>query len=302
MAKIESLSEIEDYKKEKERESRIKRIPKVFVILFVILLSITIGFVVYKITDKIINKDKPVSKTEFIGESIPLSDENVQILYDYVTYGTDGRRNTKFVTNRSVDLSSFTLKEKYYYAFQFVQVDDFEFTGEVDEQNNKIYVLSNNIIKKYMRLYFGDKVTFEPEEYMEYPFSFTINKMNVGKMTYNVERNGYDTIFDSYEDIENKPETVYGQLISALRQPDGFIVLQERVVYTETKNDNAIWTLNVYKDPEHTVLLDAIGNLSESDLIDYKIDFKKYSSTAIVEYTFGWNGQMCYFSNSRIIL
>ena len=43
---------------------------------------------------------------------IDLNDENVKILYQYVTYGTKGLRNDKFVNEDKVIIDSFSNEEK----------------------------------------------------------------------------------------------------------------------------------------------------------------------------------------------
>ncbi len=272
------------------------------VITLVIIGAITLGFIAYLIAAKIEADNKPKTPSTYVGDEISLSDENVQILYQYVTYGAEGVRNTKFVNNREVNINSFNNQEKLYYALMFAQVEDFEFTGELDSNKKKIYNIPDSKILGYMKLFFGPSVTYQPEAKFNYPFTFYINNMNVGTMTHNSERGGYDTIFASNQDISKKGiEPVYGQLISALRKPDGKVVLQERVVYTELRTDNGSYAVDVFKDPEKTNKLGSVG-VSEDQLKDTVINLSNYASTAIVEYTFGLNGQQLYFESSRIII
>jgi len=305
MAKIESLSELDEYHKQKEFEKNYSGPRKYLIIAIIIAVSLALGLIVYFVSDALLKKEEPPVNEDFIGEQISLTDENVQILYQYVTYGTEGTRNQKFVNNRQVDITSFSDREKLYYALQFAQVEDFEFTGERNSNKDKIYVLPMKDVMGYMRLFFGPSVTYNEESQMTYPFTFYINKMNVGRMEYNKARDGYDTTFTSSQDLDKKENPVdpsYGQLLHALRKPDGSIVLQERVVYTELRTDNGLYAVNVYKDPEKTELLETIGQLQEGDLDSFNVDFSKYSQTAIVEYTFAFNGQSLYFQSSRIIL
>ena len=269
----------------------------------VIIGAILLGFIAYLIAAKIEANNKPTTPSTYVGDEIPLNDENVQILYQYVTYGAEGTRNTKFVNNREVNLDSFNNQEKLYYALMFAQVEDFEFTGEYDSNKKKIYTIPNHKINEYMRLFFGPNVTYQPESKFSYPFTFFINNMNVGTMTYNNERNGYDTIFASNKDIGKKGiDSVYGELVSALRKPDGKVVLQERVVYTELRTNNGGYAIDVFKDPEKTNKLGSL-DVSEAQLTDNNvINLSNYASTAIVEYTFGLNGQQLFFESSRIIV
>ena len=241
----------------------------------------------------------------FIGEQISLSDENVKILYQYVTYGSEGIRNPKLVNSRQVTIDSFTDAEKLYYALQFAQPEDFEFTGEYDANKKKLYVLPMFKLTDYLKRFFGPAVKFQGVSEYTYTFSFTINKTNVGTMKYNDERSGYDTVFDSYVDIEEKKKNispVYGQLISALRKADGSVVLQERIVYTDLKTENGGLSIDIYKDPEKTTKLGTMENVDPNNINESIINLSNYASTAIAEYTFGINGQQLYFQSSRIIL
>lgn len=306
MAKIESLSQLDEYYEEKKKEQRRRRfIPnKKVAIIIVIIGAIVLGLIVYKVVYNAMEEKNPEIR-DYIGDPISVEDENIKILYDYVTYGADGVRNTKFVMNRSVDLTSFSNKELIYYALQFAQVEDFEFSGEYDNARRKIYFIPDSKIEQYMRYYFGVSVKYTPESSLEYPFTFSINKQNVGTMTYDSNNKGYDTVFKSRIDVAAKAkevQPVYGKLINALRKTDGSIVLQERVVYTVLRTDNGNYAVNIYKDPEHTQLLDTKSGLSQNNLSTFTVDPTTYPATAIVEYTFGWNGQTCFFQSSRIIL
>ncbi|MBR3211067.1 MAG: hypothetical protein IKF71_03925 [Bacilli bacterium] len=250
-------------------------------------------------------KEDDPSEENYIGDQLSLDNENVKILYEYVTSGVGGTRITKFATTGEVDLTSFSNKEKVEYALQFAQPEDFVFTGKYTDSKQKIYSFSDSILQKYLKLYFGQNATCNPEPQITFPFFFYINQKNEGKLTYNQESAGYDVIFDSRYDFDSQKNTieqVYGKLISALRQPTGSVVLQERVVYTELRTDNGSLAVDIYKDPDKTEKLDTITGLTEETLSNFQVDFSKYPSTAIVEYTFGNNGQNLYFSHSRIII
>ena len=276
---------------------------RIITMVIIVIVSLLLGFTVYKVCDVILNNQKPPENEKFMGESIPLDDENVKVLYQYVTYGLTGNRTDKFVKDKEVTMASFSDDEKFDYALQFAEVDDFEFTGELNDKKQKIYTISNDTIYKYMRLFFGPSVKYQPVQKKTYLFTFLINRMNVGTLTYNNERNGYDVVFGSFQEPP-KPDLippVYGQLISALRRPDGSIILQERIVYPELRTDNGGYALNIYKEAERKTLLDTITGLNDDNIGAVQIDLQKYQSTAIVEYLFGVNDMTCYFSSSRII-
>lgn len=298
MARIESLSEYEKYKEEKENRKPFNRVTG---IIIAIVVSIILGVGTYLISNSLMSKEEPEKEETSLGEELSLNDENTQILYRYVTYGAEGKRNPKYVENEEVTLTSFTEEEKLYYALQFAQPEDFEFTGEKDENKNKIYTIPLDKIIYYMRLYFGPNVTYQPISKITYPFTFQINKKNVGTLTYNQSRNGYDTIFASYEDYKDVLDTVDGKLVSAIRKPDGKIILQERVVYKELRTDNGKYAIDIYKDYKKTTKLDSKTELEEYQLNQVSIDLSAYAQTTIIEYTFGVNNGTCYFESSRMI-
>ena len=306
MAKIDSLSEIDEYYEQKEFERKMNHFPSKMVIIgIIVLISLLLGVGVYFIVNALMAEPKEEVVDEFIGEQMDLNDENVKVLYQYVTYGTEDTRNTKFVMNREVTIGSFTNEEKLYYALQFVQVEDFSFTGKYTEEKEKIYRIPLKKIEDYMELYFGPEVKYQPEKEITYPFTFYINKMNVGELKYNMTQKAYDATFTtSTEETRNQLEIppVYGKLISALRRADGSVILQERVVYTELRTDNGLYAVDIYKDPEHQELLDSKVQLQLEDLKKLKIDVADYPSTAIVQYTFAVNGGTLYFESSNIII
>jgi len=97
--------------------------------------------------------------------------------------GIKGERNTKFIKEKNVTIDSFTNEEKFYYALQFAQVEDFKVTDKVDEKNRKVYRLYHETVKEYMQRFFGGSVQYSSDISLVYPFSFRINGNNVGYIT-----------------------------------------------------------------------------------------------------------------------
>ena len=137
--------------------NRLKKKRKIAIII-VVIVSILIGLTTFIVSNLIFNREQP---PEVIDYSVDLKNENVQILYQYVTYGTKGLRNDKFAKEDKVVLDNFSNEEKFYYALQFDQVDDFEFTGEINAEKNKVYLITDRKIKKYMQLFFGPNVKYK---------------------------------------------------------------------------------------------------------------------------------------------
>lgn len=277
--------------------NRLKKKRKIAIII-VVIISILIGLTTFLVSNLIFNREQP---PEVVDYSVDLKDENVQILYQYVTYGTKGLRNDKFAKEDKVVLDNFSNEEKFYYALQFAQVDDFVFTGEINEEKNKVYLITDKKIKKYMQLFFGPNVKYKNDLSLAYPFSFRINGMNVGEMKYSENRGGFETTFTTFqadikkEDITNNIE---GELLNAYSDAKNKLYLEEKVVYiTQTKNPDNTYKIDIYKDNNKTILVDTktVSNLEE------KIDLSQYNNTTTIKYTFGLNGSIYYFESSEML-
>ena len=268
-------------------------------IIIVVILSLIIGLTTFLVSNAIFNKKEPLPEP---NNNLSLEDENVQILYEYVTYGTKGIRNDKFVKNNTVTMDSFTNEEKFYYALQFVQAEDFDYTGKLNNNNKKIYLITNKKIRKYMQLFFGPTIKYSNDIELKYPFSFRINKMNVGEMKYSIEQDGFETTFESYEPDINKDELqedYVGELISAKTNEVNDIILEEKLVYTTIKtNPNQTYTIEVYKDKNKEILLDT---KTVSGINNNYIDLSSYDNTSTIKYTFSLNNSTYYFKSSEII-
>lgn len=270
-----------------------------FAIIIVVIISLLIGITTFLISNAIFNKKEPEKEIDY---SVDIKDENVQILYKYVTYGTRGIRNDKYTKEKEVTIDSFNNDEKFFYALQFAQPGDFEYTGEVNSEKKKIYLITDKTIKKYMQLYFGPNIKYKNDEVLSYPFSFKINGMNVGDMKYSDSKGGFETTFTSFQDELKKEEIkndVIGKLESAKTDKNNKLILTEKVVYLSiNKNEDNTYKVELYKDYNKEIRLDqkTVTNL------DDKIDISNLENTSTIEYTFALNGTTYYFESSRIIV
>lgn len=273
-------------------------------LIIVIVLSIVIGLSVFFISNLIFG-DKKKDNTPNVSTNIDLEDENVKILYDYVTYGVRNKRYEKFIKEQSVKLEDFNNYEKFYYALQFAQAEDFASTGKVNENNQKIYNISTSKIRTYMQRFFGPEVTYSTNSKITYPFSFRINNLNVGTLTYAVESEGFSTVFTSFEDnivSNNIIEPFYTELSKATKKSDGSIELIEKVLYTELVNKGGnVYDVNIYKDYQHTMLLETKTNLTEEQLKENPIKFEDYGEkVTTINYLFKLSSTNYYFYSSTI--
>ena len=273
-------------------------------IIIIVVIALIVGFGVFFIPNSLIGGKKEEKVEEPKETPLLLTEENVEILYDYVTYGVNNKRNDKFLKEPKVTLDSFSNQEKFYYALQFAQPEDFIFTEKLTEDKKKIYNISDNTIKNYMQRFFGGKVTYNNSVTLTYPFSFSINGQNVGIMTPNATTGGLDTIFDGVEKPKEETDVVqpyYYALTAAYKEPDGTYKLEEKVIYTRVEEKEGTYIIYLYKDYAQTSLIETKLNQTKETLQTTPIDIKNYKDKAsTVTYHFGLYNNMLYFESSEI--
>ena len=293
------FDEVEEESSQKVSNDATKKLS----IIIIVVVSLVCGLTVFFITNALFGK-KEVKEEPLSENVLNLNDDNVQILYSYVTYGTRGKRNEKFVKENSVTLESFTNEEKLYYAFQFVQAKDFISTGELDENRKKIYHLSADVVENYLKRFFGNKVTYSLSQPITYPFNFRINGQNIGIMTPTSTTGGYDAIFDGVEDnLETDlVEPFYTELVAAYQEVDGTYRLEEKVVYTKLEKNGDSYNVYLYKDYAKTMLIETMTNQTEEMLKQNPIQLTRYQDKAsTIKYHFGLSNNMLYFESSEIV-
>ena len=271
-------------------------------IIIIVVMAIIIGLIVFFISNAIFGVKEPKEEAP-VSTQLSITDENVKILYQYVTYGIKGERNTKFIKEKNVTIDSFTNEEKFYYALQFAQVEDFKVTDKVDENNRKVYRLYHETVKEYMQRFFGGSVQYSSDISLVYPFSFRINGNNVGYIT-EVEEDGFDVVFDGLEEdiiSSNIVEPYYSELVAAYKEADGTYRLEEKIIYTDVKEEEGIYTVNIFKDYEKTQLIETKENQTKEMLANNPINIENYKDKAsTITYHFGLFDKMLYFDSSTI--
>jgi hypothetical protein len=271
-------------------------------IIIVVVVSLLCGLLVFFVSNLLFG----VKKTEEVVPTatvMDVDDEDIQILYQYVTYGVKNTRNDKFIKDQSVKMEDFTNDEKFYYALQFAQVEDFASTGQVDDDKRKIYNISSAKIKTYMQRFFGPQVTYSTSSIITYPFSFRINSLNVGVLTYNSISDGFDTVFTSFEDDIEDDSVVkdyYTKLNSATKETDNTIKINEKIIYTDySVDDDGYYTIKIYKDYAKTMLLETKTNLKKEELESNPINIDDYiEKAATITYVFKANLNYYFYSST----
>ena len=271
-------------------------------IIIIVVMAIIIGLIVFFISNAIFGVKEPKEEAP-VSTQLSITDENVKILYQYVTYGIKGERNTKFIKEKNVTIDSFTNEEKFYYALQFAKVEDFKVIDKEDEKNRKVYRLYHETVKEYMQRFFGGSVQYSSDISLVYPFSFRINGNNVGYIT-EVDEDGFDVVFDGLEEdiiSSNIVEPYYSELVAAYKEPDGTYRLEEKIIYTDVKEEEGIYTVNIYKDYEKTQLIETKENQTKEMLANNPINIENYKDNAsTITYHFGLFDKMLYFDSSTI--
>jgi len=296
----------EDFVEEKNDDNK-KKDNGVLKLIVIVVFALIAFILVFLVLNSIFNpKTKSTPKTTTVtSEKKPLTESNVKILYDYVTYNANGGvRYDIFVKNKKVNIDTFTEEEKYYYALQYVQVEDFSYTGKQDSNNNKIYTISNRKIKKYMEYFFGKGVKYSTDLTIKYPFSFSINDKNVGIMTYNATTSSFDTVFVKEEKIEEEyiVEPYLGKLVEAYKETDGGYKLVEKLIYVYVKRQaDGKYEVIISKDYDHKNIIESSTDQTEADLKKIKID-KYIDKAATITYNFKIKdtSNILYFYSSEI--
>ena len=296
--------DIEDENKESEVKKDNSKLKTIIIVVF----AIIVFLVVFLALNSLLNpktKTKPTNTQVITSEKKALNEKNVKILYNYVTYNANGGvRYDIFVKNKKVTIDTFTEEEKYYYALQYAQVEDFEYTGNKDENGNKIYSISERKIKKYMEYFFGKGVKYSTDITIKYPFSFSINDKNVGIITYNKETSSYDTIFQMDNDTKEEyiVDPYMGKLVEAYKEPDGGYRLVEKVIYVYVKEQSdGKYEVTISKDYEHKSIIESSIDQTEEDLKKIKVD-KYIDKAATITYNFKIKepSNVLYFYSSEI--
>ena len=284
---------------EENKESK-KQNNKTVSLIISIVIALVVGISVFLVCNALFGKKELPEEPVFLKSTkLSLTEDNVTILYRYVTYGTFNVRGDKFLKG-NVTLDSFSNQEKFYYALQFLQSDDFVNTNKTNSKGLTIYHISGSTIDNYMKRFFGSDVTYSKNSVITYPFDFKLAGQNIGIFTYLESDDVYEVVFDGVEEKEYIIDPYYGELVEAYKEPDGSYKLIEKVVFTKVEKQENTYTVSIYGDYNHTVLLDTKTGLNEES-VKKAVDVSTYLDKAqTVTYLFGLDGTMLHFSSSSI--
>lgn len=277
-----------------------------FKFISIIVIAIFIGISIYFVSSMIFGKN---GNNRFSrGIKLSLEDELVQELYSYVTYGINGERSIKYIKEKSVKLENFTNYEKFYYALMFATKEDFKDTGE-EIFNRKTYVISNDLVKKYMKQYFGDEVSYNLDSSLSMSFDFEMDGFNTGVLNYDKDSGGYTITFvsKSSKDSNKVIEPYYVILDNASRESDGTIILKEKIIYISYINNKDAagkfldsYDISIYKDYNKTMLIERKSGYTK-EMLNAKplspTDYKNNSNTITYKFKKNRNGEYYFYSS-----
>ena len=79
-----------------------KQYNKKFSLIIILIVSLVSGLTVFFISNALFGKKETPKEEVPLTEELSLTDETVEILYSYVTYGVKDERNDKFLKNEKV--------------------------------------------------------------------------------------------------------------------------------------------------------------------------------------------------------
>lgn len=285
-----------------EKSARKKGMSNGVKMAIVITVSLVTGLVVFFISNMIFGPKKDTT-VPITTENLELTNSTVTAAYEYVTYGTGGLRNDKFLKEPQVTIDSFTNYEKFYYALMFANSSDFSNSGNKDSNNQSIYSISNDKINTYMQQYFGSQVTYLTSEPIKMTFNFVVENSNNATMNYDAESDTFLTTFSGQTPVAtNIVDPYYYKLTSAVKSSDGNLELKEKVIYTDlVKNGEDNYTLNIYSDYAKTNLLESRPNVTAASLTQNPVLIDNYEQRATeITYNFKEEDNYYYFESSSI--
>ena len=261
--------------------------------IIVIVGAIFIGIIVFSISNLFVSKPNRSDDNDEQVETktdLELDSKKVTSLYNYVTYGD----NDIYLKNPNVKLDNFNNYDKFYYMSSLIKKKDIE---EIDEKEsgNKLNTIKYSKIKEYMEKYFGPDVEFEKNSNVTVILPFDLNDKNICNLTYNENLTAYTVGCSEKKEIKSD---AYRELVSAKESGDN-IIIKERVLFIDTKEENGRVSFDVYKDYNHTILITS-GDIEKNDFSLDNIMKENRKKSITIKYTYKKNKKDHYLYSSKI--
>ncbi len=260
--------------------------------VIIIVCAIIFGVVVYFVSDMIFNgSSRDTNDTPNLATTLSVDDPEVESLYEMVTYGRDDSTLNKYLKEPFVRAEDFSNYEKFYYSFSGLVNRDLE------EVEDGTYAISESTVDQLMQDYFGDDISYLKRGEIPIVLSSSLDQGNTLLLSYQGEDVGFTTSISTTEEVQSRVIPVYmSELESATRDGDGVITLTERVIYLTSEQTGNSISYRIYRDYDHTMLLDSRENVSLSDYQNNPISIDDYMNTGnVVTYQFQQNDDGNYY-------
>lgn len=281
---------VEDSKSKKNNNPLIKMI-------IVIFAALALGVLVYFISNLIFNGNKKEkSLEESISTTLSVDDPAVKEVYEKVTYGRSSNSLNKYLKEQFVSLKDFSNYEKFYYAFSNLKDKNLK-----TDKDKKYFILDSDV-SSLMKEYFGDKVTYLKQGVLNISLMKPVTAGNYLTIAYNNNEENYDITVNNSPSSGDKLIPIYMSVLeNAVKDSDGTMTLQERVIYITSSQTNDMISYKIYRDYNHTMLIDSKDNISLAEYQKEPISIDKYMRQAnVITYKMKENKGKYYFYQSKI--
>lgn len=270
------------------------------VILVVTVLALGLG--VYFISSLFFGNNKKEVVTAGISSTLSIDDPEILDIYGLVTYGRDSNSLNKYLKEQSVTLKDFSNYEKFYYALSLLKEKQVREIKESNTTTQKQYYISDVDMDQLMKSYFGDKVEYLKQGTLPVVLAPGFDIGNTLSLKYSINKERYETTFTKTTTDTSRliPVALYG-LESATLMDDGTITLVERVVYIVSNINNNLVSYQVYRDYNHTMLIESKNNIALEEYQKEPLSIDNYMEKGnIITYQFKKNNGEYYFYQSKI--
>ena len=267
--------------------------------------AILLGIIVYYISSLIFSPKPQVNNNQqntTTDTSVELSIKNTDVvtLYNYVNYKSSVN-NDIFLRSPSIKYENFSNYDKFYYCTQFIKDEDLTEIKSTDTNNKiKLYSISDKKINEYMKKFFGKKIEYEKEIEMNITLPIEKDQMNSGTIKYDPSKKYYIlSLNTNNKKIESSNSYITD--VSKAFKNDGKLVIEEKIIYIDIKEQNNKYNIKVYKDYNHTMLLDEKNNIDKNGFELKSLINEYLDSASVITYTFKLNNNdQYYFESSKI--
>ncbi len=271
-------------------------------IAVLVVIVIVLGLSVYFISSLFFKGNHKNEPSVGISDTLSIDDPKVEDIYDLVTYGRDSNTLNKYLKEQFVTLKDFSNYEKFYYALSLLKEKELQEIKSSDTTVQKQYYIDDIDMGQLMKSYFGDKVEYLKQGTLPIILSPGFDVGNTLSLTYNINKERYETTLAKTDATPARfiPVAFYG-LESATRSDDGMITLVERVVYITSSVNNNLVSYQVYRDYNHTMLIDSQDNIPVEKYQENPLSIEDYMQSGnIITYKFKETNGEYYFYQSKI--